>query len=48
MCERLDAASIAVPSGDRLDLPAFSVARPDEGLIYSCVNWSEFLPLYWA
>jgi hypothetical protein len=37
MCLRLNAASIAVPSGDRLDSPAFSGARPDEGLTHdSC------------
>jgi len=32
MCLRLNAASIAVPSGDRPDLLAFSEARLDEGL----------------
>jgi len=32
MCPRLDAAGIAVPSGDRLGLRAFSGAGPDEGL----------------
>ena len=36
MCPRLKAAGIAVPSGDRLGLRAFSAARPDEGLqVYS-------------
>jgi hypothetical protein len=32
MCLWLDAASIAVPPGDRLGSPAFSRARPGEGL----------------
>jgi hypothetical protein len=31
MCSRLDAASIAVPAGDRPDSSAFSVARLGEG-----------------
>jgi hypothetical protein len=31
MCERLNAASIAVPLGDRSGLPAFSAARLGEG-----------------
>jgi len=31
MCLRLDAASIAVPSGDRSGPPAFSAAGLDEG-----------------
>ena len=32
MCLRLDAASIAVPAGDRPDALAFSDARMGEGL----------------
>ncbi len=31
MCERLNAESIAVPTGDRPGLPAFSAARLGEG-----------------
>ena len=35
MCLRLDAASIAVPSGKRPDPPAFSAAGLGEGLHFT-------------